>query len=127
MPTPTSQSAPINNETPTTNTTLRDAVATHIAQTLEMDGLDAAKAELKTMAEMFSFAADWPSIYKEVASFLMEQKKLADQAEAEHKERMEQAWIDAIMENIHSGQFNLFTGKEPQVPFLASQIGGNKQ
>ena len=127
MPITSSQNAPIDNETLTTNTTLRAAVATRIAQTLEMDGIDAAKAELKTLAEMFSFATDWPSIYNEVVAYLMEQKKQAELAEAEHKEKMEEAWINAITTNGLSGQFNFLTGKDATAPFFTPPMGGDKQ
>lgn len=127
MPITTSQNAPINNETQTTNTTLRTAVATRIKQTLEMDGLDAAKAELKMMAEMFSFAPDWPSIYNEVASYLMRQKKQAEQAEAEHKEKVEEAWINAMAKNGFTGQLNFLTGKDATAPFFTTPMGGDKQ
>lgn len=127
MPITSSQNAPIDNETLTTNTTLRAAVATRIAHTLEMDGIDAAKAELKTLAEMFSFATDWPSIYNEVASYLMRQKKQAELAEAEHKEKMEEAWINAMAKNGFTGQFNFLTGKDATAPFLTTPMGGDKQ
>ena len=127
MPITSSQNAPIDNETLTTNTTLRDAVATRIAQTLEMDGIDASKAELKTLAEMFSFATDWPSIYNEVASYLMRQKKQAELAEAEHKEKMEEAWINAMAKNGFTGQFNFLTGKDAEAPFYTTPMGGDKQ
>ncbi len=127
MPITTSQNAPINNETQTTNTTLRTAVATRIKQTLEMDGIDAAKAELKMMAEMFSFAPDWPSIYNEVASYLMRQKKQAEQAEAEHKEKVEEAWINAMAKNGFTGQLNFLTGKDATAPFFTTPMGGDKQ
>ena len=127
MPITTSQNAPINNETQTTNTTLRTAVATRIKQTLEMDGIDAAKAELKMMAEMFSCIADWPSIYNEVVAYLMEQKKQADQAEAEHKEKMEEAWINAMAKNGFTGQLNFLTGKDATAPFFTTPMGGDKQ
>lgn len=127
MPITSSQNAPIDNETLTTNTTLRAAVATRIEQTLEMDGIDAAKAELKVMAAMFSCIADWPSIYNEMASYLMKQKKLADQAEAEHKEKVEEAWINAITTNGLSGQFNFLTGKDATAPFFTPPMGGDKQ
>ena len=127
MPITSSQNAPIDNETLTTNTTLRAAVATRIAQTLEMDGIDAAKAELKTLAEMFSFAPDWPSIYNEVASYLMRQKKQAELAEAEHKEKMEEAWINAMAKNGFTGQLNFLTGKDATAPFLTTPMGGDKQ
>lgn len=127
MPITSSQNAPINNETQTTNTTLRDAVAKRIAQTLEMDGIDAAKAELKTLAEMFSFATDWPSIYNEVASYLMRQKKQAELAEAEHKEKMEEAWINAMAKNGFTGQLNFLTGKDATAPFFTTPMGGDKQ
>lgn len=127
MPITSSQNAPIDNETLTTNTTLRAAVATHIKQTLEMDGIDAAKAELKTLAEMFSFATDWPSIYNEVASYLMRQKKQAELAEAEHKEKMEEAWINAMAKNGFTGQLNFLTGKDATAPFFTTPMGGDKQ
>lgn len=127
MPITTSQNAPINNETQTTNTTLRAAVATRIKQTLEMDGINAAKAELKTLAEMFSFAPDWPSIYNEVVSYLMEQKKQAEQAEAEHKEKVEEAWINAMSTKGFSGQLNFLTGKEAKAPYYSTPMGGDKQ
>jgi Na+-translocating ferredoxin:NAD+ oxidoreductase RnfG subunit len=127
MPITSSQNAPIDNETQTTNTTLRAAVATHIKQTLEMDGIDAAKAELKTLAEMFSFATDWPSIYNEVASYLMRQKKQAEQAEAEHKEKVEEAWINAMAKNGFTGQLNFLTGKDATAPFFTTPMGGDKQ
>lgn len=127
MPITSSQNAPIDNETLTTNTTLRTAVATRIKQTLEMDGLDAAKAELKMMAEMFSFATDWPSIYNEVASYLMRQKKQAELAEAEHKEKMEEAWINAMAKNGFTGQLNFLTGKDATAPFFTTPMGGDKQ
>lgn len=127
MPITSSQNAPIDNETQTTNTTLRAAVATHIKQTLEMDGIDAAKAELKTLAEMFSFATDWPSIYNEVASYLMRQKKQAELAEAEHKEKMEEAWINAMAKNGFTGQLNFLTGKDATAPFFTTPMGGDKQ
>ena len=127
MPITSSQNAPINNETHTTNTTLRAAVATRIKQTLEMDGIDAAKAELKMMAEMFSCIADWPSIYNEVASYLMEQKKQAELAEAEHKEKMEEAWINAMAKNGFTGQFNFLTGKDAQAPYFSTLMGEDKQ
>lgn len=127
MPITTSQNAPINNETQTTNTTLRTAVATRIKQTLEMDGIDAAKAELKMMAEMFSFAPDWPSIYNEVASYLMRQKKQAELAEAEHKEKMEEAWINAMAKNGFTGQLNFLTGKDATAPYFSTPMGGDKQ
>lgn len=127
MPITSSQNSPINNETQTTNTTLRAAVATRIKQTLEMDGIDAAKAELKMMAEMFSFATDWPSIYNEVASYLMRQKKQAELAEAEHKEKMEEAWINAMAKNGFTGQFNFLTGKDATAPFFTTPMGGDKQ
>ena len=127
MPITTSPNAPIDNETLTTNTTLRAAVATRIAQTLEMDGIDAAKAELKTLAEMFSFATDWPSIYNEVVAYLMEHKKQAELAEAEHKEKMEEAWINAMAKNGFTGQFNFLTGKDAEAPFYTTPMGGDKQ
>ena len=127
MPITTSQNAPINNETLTTNTTLRAAVATRIKQTLEMDGINAAKAELKTLAEMFSFAPDWPSIYNEVVSYLMEQKKQAEQAEAEHKEKVEEAWINAMSTKGFSGQLNFLTGNEAKAPYFSTPMGGDKQ
>lgn len=127
MPITTSQNAPINNEIQTTNTTLRAAVATRIKQTLEMDGLDAAKAELKMMAEMFSCIADWPSIYNEVASYLMRQKKQAELAEAEHKEKMEEAWINAMAKNGFTGQLNFLTGNEAKAPYYSTPMGGDKQ
>lgn len=127
MPITTSPNAPINNETLTTNTTLRAAVATRIAQTLEMDGIDAAKAELKMMAEMFSFVADWPSIYNEVVAYLMEQKKQAELAEAEHKEKMEEAWINAMAKNGFTGQFNFLTGKDAKAPYFSTLMGEDKQ
>lgn len=127
MPITSSQNAPIDNETLTTNTTLRTAVATRIKQTLEMDGIDAAKAELKTLAEMFSFATDWPSIYNEVASYLMRQKKQAELAEAEHKEKMEEAWINAMAKNGFTGQLNFLTGKDATAPFFTTPMGGDKQ
>lgn len=127
MPIQTPPNEPINNETPTTNTTLRTAVATRIAQALEMDGLEAAKRELNTMAAMFSFAPDWPSIYTEAASYLMEQKRQADQAEAAHKERIEKTWIDVMTKKAQSGQFNMFTGREAQAPYYSAQMGGDKQ
>ena len=127
MPITSSQNAPIDNETLTTNTSLRAAVATRIAHTLEMDGIDAAKAELKTLAEMFSFATDWPSIYNEVASYLMRQKKQAELAEAEHKEKMEEAWINAMAKNGFTGQLNFLTGKDATAPFFTTPMGGDKQ
>ena len=127
MPITSSQNAPIDNETLTTNTTLRAAVATRIAQTLEMDGIDAAKAELKTLAAMFSFATDWPSIYNEVVAYLMEQKKQAELAEAEHKEKMEEAWINAMAKNGFTGQLNFLTGKDATAPFFTTPMGGDKQ
>jgi Na+-translocating ferredoxin:NAD+ oxidoreductase RnfG subunit len=127
MPITSSQNAPIDNETLTTSTTLRAAVATRIAHTLEMDGIDAAKAELKTLAEMFSFATDWPSIYNEVASYLMRQKKQAELAEAEHKEKMEEAWINAMAKNGFTGQLNFLTGKDATAPFFTTPMGGDKQ
>ena len=127
MPITSSQNAPIDNETLTTNTTLRAAVATRIAQTLEMDGIDAAKAELKTLAEMFSFAPDWPSIYNEVASYLMRQKKQAELAEAEHKEKMEEAWINAMATKNFAGQINFLTGNEAKAPYYSTLMGEDKQ
>ena len=127
MPITTSQNAPINNETQTTNTTLRTAVATRIKQTLEMDGIDAAKAELKMMAEMFSCIADWPSIYNDVVAYLMEQKKQADQAEAEHKEKVEEAWINAMATKNFAGQINFLTGNEAKAPYYSTPMGGDKQ
>lgn len=127
MPITSSQNAPIDNETLTTNTTLRAAVTTRIKQTLEMDGIDAAKAELKMMAEMFSCIADWPSIYNEVVSYLMEQKKQAEQAEAEHKEKVEEAWINAMSTKGFSGQLNFLTGKDATAPFFKTPMGGDKQ
>ena len=127
MPITSSQNAPIDNETLTTNTTLRAAVATRIAHTLEMDGIDASKAELKTLAEMFSFATDWPSIYNEVASYLMRQKKQAELAEAEHKEKMEEAWINAMAKNGFTGQLNFLSGKDATAPFFTTPMGGDKQ
>ena len=92
-----------------------------------MDGIDAAKVELKTLAEMFSFATDWPSIYNEVASYLMEQKKQAELAEAEHKEKMEEAWINAMAKNGFTGQFNFLTGKDAQAPYFSTLMGEDKQ
>ena len=92
-----------------------------------MDGINAAKAELKTLAEMFSFAPDWPSIYNEVVSYLMEQKKQAEQAEAEHKEKVEEAWINAMSTKGFSGQLNFLTGKEAKAPYYSTPMGGDKQ
>lgn len=92
-----------------------------------MDGIDAAKAELKTMAEMFSFAADWPMIFSEATEYLLEQKRQADQAEAEHKQRMAQAWIDAIAKNGFSGQLNFLPGDQAKAPYYSSPMGGDKQ
>lgn len=92
-----------------------------------MDGIDAAKAELKMMAEMFSCIADWPSIYNEVASYLMKQKKQAELAEAEHKEKIEEAWINAMAKNGFTGQFNFLTGKDAEAPFFTTPMGGDKQ
>ena len=92
-----------------------------------MDGIDAAKAELKAMAGMFSFVADWPSIYNEVAAYLMQQKRLADQVEAEHKEEIEKVWIGAMAKNGFSGQLNFLTGKDAQAPYYQKPIGGHKE
>lgn len=104
----------------TTNsaTSLKDAVTRRIKLILEMDGLDAAKKKLDAMAAEFSFAPDWPNIYNEVMTFLLEQKKLADQAEAEHKKKMEEVWIKAVLERAGSGQFNLLTGNDAKAPFF---------
>ena len=92
-----------------------------------MDGIDAAKAELKTMAEMFSFAADWPMIFSEATEYLLEQKRQADQAEAEHKQRMELALIDAMAKNGFTGQLNLLTGDKAKAPFFQQPMGGHKE
>ena len=127
MPIQTPQSAPINNETPTTNTTLRDAVATRIAQTLEMDGIEAAKKELNTLATMFSFAPDWPIIFKEAMEYLLERKKQMEQTEEERRERKESAWINALAQHGINGQFNMLSGKEAQAPYYSTPMGGDKQ
>ena len=127
MPIQTPQSAPINNETPTTNTTLRDAVATRIAQTLEMDGIEAAKKELNTLATMFSFVLDWPIIFKEAMEYLLEQKRQMEQTEEERRERKESAWINALAQHGINGQFNMLPGKDAQAPYYSTPMGGDKQ
>ena len=113
----------------TTNsaTTLKDAVTRRITLTLKMDGIDAAKKKLDAMAVEFSFAPDWPDIYNEAMTLLLEQKRQADQAEAEHKKKMEEAWMKAIA-NINPGQFNYLPGKEAQAPYYQQPpMGGHKE
>ena len=112
----------------TTNsaTTLKDAVTRRIKLTLKMDGIDAAKKKLDAMAMDFSFAPDWPDIYNEAMTLLLEQKRQADQAEAEHKKKMEEAWMKAIA-NINPGQFNLLTGNEAKALFFPPPMGGHKE
>ena len=113
----------------TTNsaTTLKDAVTRRIKLTLKMDGIDAAKKKLDAMAMEFSFAPDWPDIYNEAMTFLLEQKRQADQAEAEHKKKMEKAWMKAVLEGAKSGQFNLLTGNEAKALFYPPTMGGHKE
>ena len=113
----------------TTNsaTTLKDAVTRRIKLTLKMDGIDAAKKKLDAMAMDFSFAPDWPDIYNEAMTFLLEQKRQADQAEAEHKEKVEEAWINAMSTKGFSGQLNFLTGKEAKAPYYSTPMGGDKQ
>ena len=57
----------------------------------------------------------------------MRQKKQAELAEAEHKEKMEEAWINAMAKNGFTGQFNFLTGKDATAPFFTTPMGGDKQ
>ena len=45
----------------------------------------------------------------------------------EHKEKMEEAWINAMAKNGFTGQFNFLTGKDATAPFLTTPMGGDKQ
>ena len=47
------------------------------------------KEEAGCYGDGFFLAPDWPDIYNEAMTFLLEQKRQADQAEAEHKKKME--------------------------------------
>ena len=58
---------------------------------------------------------------------ILRQKKQAELAEAEHKEKMEEAWINAMAKNGFTGQFNFLTGKDATAPFLTTPMGGDKQ
>ena len=125
MPIPNSTDT-ITYETSNPNiTTLKDAVIIHIKLTFEMNGIDAAMKELNAMAAAFSFARDWPSIFNEATAFLLEKKRLAEQAEKERKEQRDAAVLEAIAQHGVNGQFNFLSGRESQAPYYSSSTGGH--
>lgn len=91
-----------------------------LKQIYTLRGSDAALAELKQMAEMFSGCRDWSDINNEVMAFLLEMKQQADQAEAERLAKREAALMSAIASNGLNGQINFMLGQSPQAPYYGT-------
>lgn len=110
-------------------TSLREAVVVHIGQFFELHGLDETIRELDKMKLMFSGIQDWPDIEEEVLDFIVEKKRLVQQADIERQKQMDQALLVGLAKGISGGQVNLLTGTNPQAPFYSSTptIGGHKQ
>lgn len=110
-------------------TSLREAVVVHIGQFFKLHGLDETIRELDKMKLMFSGIQDWPDIEEKVLDFIVEKKRLVQQADIERQKQMDQALLVGLVKGISGGQVNLLTGTNPQAPFYSSTptIGGHKQ
>lgn len=108
-------------------TSLREAVVGHVGQFFELHGLDETMAEFNKMKLMFSGIRDWPDIEKEVMDFFIEKKRLAQQADIERQQQIDQALVTGLAKSISGGQVNLLIGTNSQAPFYSSTptIGGH--
>ena len=107
-------------------TTLREAVVGRVVQSFELDGLDEARKVFEVMKGLFSGNHDWPDIEEEVMEFILEQKRLAVQADGERRLQMDKALIEGLSKGLATGQMNLLTGAAAQAFYHSTTTGGHK-
>lgn len=107
--------------TTTESTTLKSAVMNRIKQTFELMGADAAMAEFRQMAVMFSGCQDWPDINNLVMAFLLEMKQQTDKVAAEQAAKRDAALIDALATHgLNGNQINFLSGQAAQAPYYGA-------
>jgi hypothetical protein len=107
-------------------TTLHDAVVESVCRQIELKGLDEAMKDFGRMNEFFSMAPDWPQIANEVYSIFAAKKSQEKQAEADHQQELEKAWIGAISKHGFA-QANLLTGNNATSQYNPLNKKGDNQ
>lgn len=84
-------------------------------------GADAAMAEFRQMAVMFSGCQDWPDINNQVMAFLLEMKQQTDKVAAEQAAKRDAALIDALATHgLNGNQINFLSGQSAQAPYYGA-------
>ena len=107
-------------------TTLHDAVVESVYRQIELKGLDEAMKDFGRMNEFFSIEPDWPQIANEVYSIFATKKSQEKQAEADHQQELEKAWIGAISKHGFA-QANLLTGNNATSQYNPLNNKGDNQ
>lgn len=116
-----------NTPTPANKaTTLHDAVVDRVCRQIKLTGLDEAMKDFGKMTEMFSTANDWPQIANEVYSIFESMRIQEKQAEADHQQKLEEAWIGALSKHGF-GQANLLTGNNAKSQYNPFNNKGDNQ
>lgn len=107
-------------------TTLRDAVVESVYRLITLKGLDEAMKDFGRMNEFFSMAPDWPQIANEVYSIFATKKSQEKQAETNHQQKLEEAWIGALSKHGFA-QANLLTGNNATSQYNPLNNKGDNQ
>ena len=107
-------------------TTLHDAVVESVYRQIELKGLDEAMKDFGRMNEFFSIEPDWPQIANEVYSIFATKKSQEKQAETNHQQKLEEAWIGALSKHGFA-QANLLTGNNATSQYNPLNKKGDNQ